>query len=121
MAITNDLDFWLMGHSLQVRMENAAFGIERFAVSIALSRRIEALSQLILCSWGTAGLVLEDHDVRLIDAVPDDVEVFICESGIRFGPLVCSVQNTYLGGYRSTECSLSDACCTTHYLECCFT
>lgn len=50
-AVADDLDLRLVGHSLEIWVEDAAFCVEGFPMAIALSGfRVEALSQLVLSS-----------------------------------------------------------------------
>lgn len=50
-AVANDLDFGLVGHGLEIWVEDAAFGVKGFPVAVALTGfRVEALSQLVLSS-----------------------------------------------------------------------
>ena len=58
-------------------MQDAAFGIESFAVAVARCRRVEALGQLVLAFGGAIRLVFEDNDGVLVEGIVDLCKVVV--------------------------------------------
>ena len=56
-------------------MEDAAFLVEGFAVTIALGFRIETVGNLVLCFWRESLLVFDHHYGFLVEFTLDGVEV----------------------------------------------
>ena len=77
-TITNDLDFWLVWNGLKIWVENAAFGVKGFAVSIALSVGIESVGKLILSFGRAARLTLKYYDLGPVEGLTDVGKVIIC-------------------------------------------
>lgn len=79
MTIADDLDFGLVGNSLEVWMEDAAFGIEGFAVTVAMGIGIKAVGEFKLCFGRASSLVLEDDYLGFVEGVTNEGEVIICK------------------------------------------
>ena len=50
-AVADDLDFGLVGDGLQIRVQDAAFGVEGLAVAVADGGGIKAMGQFVLGLW----------------------------------------------------------------------
>lgn len=83
-AVANDLHFGLVRYGLEIRVQDAAFGIESLAVAVADGGGVEAVGQFCL-GFGRAGsLILEDDYVGFIECVADDGEVMVCNAVVSF-------------------------------------
>lgn len=82
-AVADDLDLGLMRDGLQIRVEDAALGIEGLSVTVGGCRRVESTDELVLGCWGDVLLILEDEDLVGEEGVTDRVEVGIL-GGYRF-------------------------------------
>lgn len=81
-AVADDLHFRLVRYGFQIRVQDAAFGIECLAVAVADGGGVEPVGQFCL-GFGRAGsLILEDDDVRFIESVADDGEVMVCDATV---------------------------------------
>ena len=87
-------------------MQDAALGIEGLAVTITNSGGIKAVCQFILGFGRAEGLILENYDMVLVECVANEGEVIVCRLQSVLYLAFFESPNTYLGGYRSTECSL---------------
>lgn len=78
-AVADDLDFGLVGHGLEVWMENALFAVDGLAVAVALGLRVEAVRQFSLGFGRAVSLVLKDNDLMLIERIVDNREIIVEE------------------------------------------
>ena len=63
-AVADDLDLGLVGNCLEVRVEDAALGVDRLGVAVGGGRGgVEAMGEGELGRRGGVGLVLEDQDL----------------------------------------------------------
>lgn len=76
-AVADDLDLGLVRHGFEIRVQDAAFGVEGFAVAVAVGARVEALGELELGFGREAGLVFEYEHLVLVEGGSDQVEVGI--------------------------------------------
>jgi len=76
-AIADNLDFWLVRNGFQIRVENAALCVDGLAVTVAFGGWVKAEGEFILSFWGAAGLVLQDHNLFLVEGVSYEIEVII--------------------------------------------
>ena len=104
-AVADDLNFRLVWDGLQIRVQDAAFGVEGFAMPVTLGLWVKTPGELILGLWRAIGLAFEDDYLALIQSIVDKGEVRICivvNSGVPMFYKMTSLP----GGYRSTECSI---------------
>ncbi len=104
-AVANNLHFGLVWYGFKIGVQDAAFSIEGLAVAVAHGRGVEAVGYFVL-GLGRARSVLEDDYVGFIECIPDDGEVVVCDVSVSTVGADITDRDTYLGGYRSTECSL---------------
>ena len=81
-AVADDLDLGLMRYSLEIWMKDAAFCVEGFSVTIALSRGVESVSQFILSSRRTVCLVFEHDYMVSVQSLADEGEFVVCNKRI---------------------------------------
>ena len=81
-AVADDLHFGLVRDGLEIRVQDAAFGVEGLAVAVADGGWVEAMGQVELGFGGAGGLVLEDDYVGFVECVADDGEVMVCDASV---------------------------------------
>lgn len=77
-TVADDLDFGLVRHGFEIRVQYAALCVQCLAMAIAFGGGVEAVGEFVLRFWGALGLVLEDHYMILVESISDEVEVIIC-------------------------------------------
>ena len=55
-----------MRDGFQIRVEDAAFCVEGFAVAVAVGGGVEAVRQFVLGFWGETMLIFEENDLMLV-------------------------------------------------------
>jgi len=66
-TVADDLNFRLVRDSLEVRVEDRPFCVERFSVAIAGCKRIEETRYFILRFWRKCVLVFEEDDLVVVE------------------------------------------------------
>ena len=77
-AVADDLNFLLVRHGLQIRVQDAFLSIYGFAVPVAVGCRVKLMGQFVLGFWRAAGLVLDDDYMGLVECFTNEGEVIIC-------------------------------------------
>lgn len=78
-AVADDLDLGLVGDCFEVGVEDGAFGVYCFAMTIRGCEGIEAVGELVLGAWGDVGLGFEDYDLVGEEGVTDEGKVRVEE------------------------------------------
>lgn len=81
-AVANDLYFGLVRYGLEIRVQNATFGVEGLAVAVANGGGVKAVGEFCLGFWGAGSLIFEDDYVGIIECVPNDGEVMVCDATV---------------------------------------
>jgi hypothetical protein len=76
-TISDHLNLWLMGNSLEIRVKDAPFSVKSLAVAIVVRCGVKALCELVLCFWGEFVLVLEQDDVMMIQRITDGRKLLV--------------------------------------------
>lgn len=101
-AVADDLDLGLVGDCFEVGVEDGAFGVYCFAMTIRGCEGVEAVGELVLGAWGDVGLGFEDYDLVGEEGVTDEGKVGVWVGDVSGG---CSgvslmIGVAYRGGYR---------------------
>ena len=81
-AVANDLHFGLMRYSLEIRVQDAAFGIESLAVPVADGGGVEAVCKFCLGFGRSESFIFEDDYVGFVECVADEGEVMVCDASV---------------------------------------
>lgn len=67
-----------MRHGLQIRMQDAFFPVDGFAVAVAVGCRVESMGQIVLGFRRAARLVLDDNYLGLVKCFTNEGKVIVC-------------------------------------------
>ncbi len=77
--VADDLDLRLVRDGLEVRVQDAALGVDGLAVAVGGGgRRVEAVGEFELGFGGDVGLGFEDEDLVREEGGADEGEVGVC-------------------------------------------